>query len=230
LISHGDVPPTARNAGPTFEMGTVVATALSLLVATAAGNPSSKQLPPPRPFTREDRHQHHLNGAGLRADGVTSTAGDPGDFNKKFPTDVPGIFFSGVFTNHTVLQRGPETSAVYGVVVGGAKSVEVTMSGTAESGELESVAGISATVDSSTVAQFGYARWKAVLPAHDAGGAFTLTASCTGCTKQTSTAISDVTFGDIWFCSGQSNMCAEGCARSNTASPLHLCPSLSCMI
>eukprot|EP01051_Picozoa_sp_SAG22_P017011 SAG22_NODE_2529_length_2473_cov_3.477675_4_plen_326_part_00 len=192
---------------PAMARALLAAAALSALAATAAGNPSSRHLPPPRPFSHEDRHQHHLNGAGLRADGVTSTAGDPADFNKRFPTDVPGIFFSGVFTNHTVLQRAPETSAVYGVVVGGAKNVEVAMSGTSESGELEDVAGIAATVDSSTTAQFGYARWKAVLPAHAAGGSFTMTASCTGCgANHTSTAISDVTFGEVWFCSGQSNM------------------------
>ena len=170
----------------------------ALLLAAAAvpasANPSSRHLPPPRPFTHQDRDQHTLNAAGLKSDGSTS---DPSPFSQKFPTDLPGIFFSGIFTNHTVLQRGPETSAVYGVVIGGAAAVQVALSGTAESGEVESVSGITATVDASTLAKFGYARWKAVLPARPAGGSFSVTASCTGCQNQTETTISDVTFGDV---------------------------------
>ena len=35
----------------------------------------------------------------------------------KFPTGVKGVFFSGAFTDHVVLQRGAP-AAVYGVVVG----------------------------------------------------------------------------------------------------------------
>ena len=39
--------------------------------------------------------------------------------------------------------------------------------------------------------------WKAVLPVHEAGGNFSITASCRGCEQQTDTNISDVA---VWDC------------------------------
>ena len=35
-----------------------------------------------------------------------------------FPNETAGIFFSGVFTDHVVLQREPAKAAVYGVIFG----------------------------------------------------------------------------------------------------------------
>lgn len=49
--------------------------------------------------------------------------------------------------------------------------------------------------------------WKALLPPMPAGGSFTITATCTGCTDVNKTiTLTNVTFGDMWYCSGQSNM------------------------
>ena len=48
--------------------------------------------------------------------------------------------------------------------------------------------------------------WKALLKPAAAGGNYTITAACTGCTEDGSFSkvnISDVTFGDVWHCSGQ---------------------------
>ncbi|MEL1265441.1 sialate O-acetylesterase [Pseudoxanthomonas putridarboris] len=45
-------------------------------------------------------------------------------------------------------------------------------------------------------------RWDAVLPALKAGGPYTLTASAGGATQ----TVADVLVGDVWLCSGQSNM------------------------
>ena len=47
------------------------------------------------------------------------------------------------------------------------------------------------------------AAWKALLKPAAAGGNYSITAKCTaGCTGEAS--IVDVTFGDVWYCSGQS--------------------------
>ena len=44
--------------------------------------------------------------------------------------------------------------------------------------------------------------WKAFLPAQEEGGPYNVTMSSSGCAL----SISNVLFGDVWFCSGQSNM------------------------
>ena len=54
-----------------------------------------------------------------------------------------------------------------------------------------------------------YATWKAYLNPTAAGGDYTITANCTGCggdPKYWGASITNVTFGDVWHCSGQSNM------------------------
>lgn len=61
--------------------------------------------------------------------------------------------------------------------------------------------------------------WSLTLPAMDAGGPFTLTASSGG----QSAAIHDVLIGDVWICSGQSNMqmgLAEAISGENTIAEL----------
>ena len=196
-------------------------------------------------FTHADRHAHHLAAAGLDRHGRTAGADSPKCVEGQhtagcqgYPKDSPGIFFSGTFTDNAVLQREAK-SAVYGVVVGATAStkVSVSMSGSADDGSVLAAAPIPATVDMSTSAAFGYARWKATLPEQKAGGNYSITAACAGkCGNQSSVTISDVgspphpirpahrsppvpptaaalkprsaqvTFGDVWFCSGQSNM------------------------
>ena len=44
--------------------------------------------------------------------------------------------------------------------------------------------------------------WKVTLDPTDAGGPYVITASSGDC----QITLSDVLFGDVWFCSGQSNM------------------------
>ena len=48
--------------------------------------------------------------------------------------------------------------------------------------------------------------WKALLRPMESGGSYTISAQCTGCAGNATIAIADVTFGDVWYCSGQSNM------------------------
>jgi hypothetical protein len=188
-------------------------TALHIILASSPAL-ASASIPPAggRLWTHEERHQHHLNAAGLHEDGSTAPPKCEGQCMPPFPTTQKGIFFSGAFTNHTVLQRGTE-AAVYGVVVGATASstVSVAISGKAEDGTAESLSGVTATIDSSTVPKFGYSRWKAVLPSHQAGGNFSVSATCTGCSGgQTVATISGLTYGDVWFCSGQVSAAMRG--------------------
>ena len=49
--------------------------------------------------------------------------------------------------------------------------------------------------------------WRAALKPHpEQGGRATITARCSDCTNTTDTVIENVTWGDVWFCFGQSNM------------------------
>ena len=106
---------------------------------------------------------------------------------------TPAFTFSSGFSSDMVLQRKPAKAAVYGTVPEGNVSVSVAVSGT----------------DSYTVeaAVFDGA-FKAFLQPAAAGGDYTITATCTaGCnSSDVPLVLSRVTFGDVFFCSGQSNM------------------------
>jgi sialate O-acetylesterase len=88
-----------------------------------------------------------------------------------------------VFTDHAVLQRG-QPIRVWGAAKPGA-TVELSLDD----------AKASATADTE-------GRWSATFPARELGAALTLTAQVGG-ERQT---ISDLLVGDVWLCSGQSNM------------------------
>lgn len=98
-------------------------------------------------------------------------------------SDVPARpFLSSMFTSHMVLQR-QRSVPIWGWTTPGA-AVSVSLSG------IEA----KATADAD-------GRWTAWLPPMKAGGPFTLTVSG----PQTVT-LEDVLVGDVWLCSGQSNM------------------------
>ncbi|MBO9711011.1 MAG: sialate O-acetylesterase, partial [Caulobacter sp.] len=88
-----------------------------------------------------------------------------------------------VFTDHAVLQRG-QPIRVWGAARPG-EAVELSL------GEAKA----SATADAQ-------GRWSATFPAREPGAALTLTARSGG-EQQT---LSDLLVGDVWLCSGQSNM------------------------
>jgi sialate O-acetylesterase len=91
---------------------------------------------------------------------------------------------ASVFSDHAVLQRD-QPIRVWGKAAPNA-AVSIDLSGTAAS----------ATADTQ-------GRWSAALPARPAGGgALTLTVQA-GAERQT---VSDLVMGDVWLCSGQSNM------------------------
>lgn len=123
----------------------------------------------------------------------------PPPFGDNCSTDNSGVCFSWTCGDHMVLQRAPHKAAVYGHVNGAASTISVTV---AQVGG--AVYTVPAVVTAGVVAGSKKA-WKAVLKPAAGGGNFSITARCTaGCIGEAS--IADVTFGDIFYCSGQSNM------------------------
>lgn len=135
------------------------------------------------------------------------------------PPPPPTFGFSPVLGDYMVLQQSPAAAAVYGVVPPGAKgpTVIVTVTEGKTSYTVTAKVGKDAThqpygyVNPTTGAQLPVTAntWKALLHPTAAGGDYTITAKCDGCngTGTTTTAtLSGVTFGDMWYCSGQSNM------------------------
>ena len=110
---------------------------------------------------------------------------------------VAAIHYSAVFGDHAVLQRATaaypnQRSALYGSGADENTPVTVTLSSS------------DADVAPETVNAFigADSSWKAFLKPQQAGGEYTITAQ-QGSEKA---VITGVTFGDVWFCSGQSNM------------------------
>lgn len=99
-------------------------------------------------------------------------------------SDLPSTLLDEIFQDHAVLQRDRPIE-IWGV---GAPDDEIRVSFNG--------AAVSTRSDSAGA-------WRSQLPATPAGGPFTLTASAKSGLSQT---ISDVLVGDVWLCSGQSNM------------------------
>ena len=109
-----------------------------------------------------------------------------------FPNETAGSFFSGVFTDHVVLQREPAKAAVYGVIFGAEAGTAVTVTvTTSEGAKLYDAPG---TVMHTEVKAPGgaYAKWKAFLKPAPAGGNFTVSVSCTSCANTTASKLVDV--------------------------------------
>ncbi len=90
---------------------------------------------------------------------------------------------NGMFGDHMVLQAGAPLP-VWGVASPGAK-VEVTLGEASATGTADDAG-----------------RWKVILPAEDSTEPLTLSIS----SGEETVTFTDVLMGDVWFCSGQSNM------------------------
>eukprot|EP00928_Gymnodinium_smaydae_P062080 TRINITY_DN46016_c0_g1_i1.p1 TRINITY_DN46016_c0_g1~~TRINITY_DN46016_c0_g1_i1.p1 ORF type:complete len:801 (-),score=129.37 TRINITY_DN46016_c0_g1_i1:4-2379(-) len=123
-----------------------------------------------------------------------------------------GIHFAGVFSDFAVLQRAPQRAALYGVVVSSRGDLSETSLQVDVELSTDNLRrrGQSLRAQHLEVVNATYARWKVVLEPMDVGGSFDVTASCRGCAPRDQAApassLRNVTFGDVWFCSGQSNM------------------------
>ena len=155
------------------------------------------------------RQQHHHPSAAAVASPAATAAYD----RATDPAASGSAWFAGVFGNSTVLQRGPQRAAVYG---------GLNVSDAADSGVGTAVVQVTVTDDSGAVPPYTVAAtvtsepdssssssssWRAQLRPHGAGGSFSISAAClSGCGVDSAPSrIGDVTFGDVWLCTGQSN-------------------------
>ena len=119
--------------------------------------------------------------------------------NKKFTATtlkllrLGGDFaFASMYQDHMVLQMQPHSAVLWGY---GAEGADVNVSFGEEdypTKVLKTPAGIWA--------------WKVTLKPHCAGGPHTITAYQINGTNTETRNITDVLFGDVWVCGGQSNM------------------------
>lgn len=97
--------------------------------------------------------------------------------------DFGGLKLSPVFANNMVLQRN-QPIVIYGNANGGDK-VEITLDNKKE---------IAITNE--------FGKWKVIFPAMKSGGTHQITIS----SKEENIVLRNILIGDVWFCSGQSNM------------------------
>jgi hypothetical protein len=158
---------------------------------------------------------------------LTSTswcrAWTPGCTSPEPPYGSGFAFLSSIGSN-MVLQQAPAKSAVYGIVVGKPTSVKVTITdldkktsyevdatfnSTKQPFGPEYVGGESDYASAGAYINGPHLTWKAFLKPTPANTNVSISAVCTGCTEDGSYSainITNVTFGDVWHCSGQSNM------------------------
>eukprot|EP00039_Didymoeca_costata_P008455 m.112529 g.112529 ORF g.112529 m.112529 type:complete len:672 (-) comp14091_c0_seq2:383-2398(-) len=118
------------------------------------------------------------------------------------PPPLPTVMFNDSLNDNMVLQREPQTSAVYGSVKLSTPpgNVNVSVVVYVDSGLKHSII---ATIDPKNASH-----WYARIPPMPTGGNVTITASCLqGCDNSSDTAsLYNVTYGDVYLCNGQSNM------------------------
>ena len=99
------------------------------------------------------------------------------------PAQAAGLGFAGIFSDHAVLQRD-QPIAVWGTA-GAGRKLTVTLGGQTATGSADA-----------------HGKWKIQLPPQPAGGPYTLTVTSDGQTASRA----DILVGDVYLCSGQSNM------------------------
>ena len=97
--------------------------------------------------------------------------------------DFGGLKLAAVFTDNMVLQRNKPVP-VYGTANGG-DTIEVTFK-----------------QQKKNVIADEYGKWKITFPAMTQGGPYEMTIQ----SKETKIVLKNILIGDVWFCSGQSNM------------------------
>eukprot|EP01084_Bolivina_argentea_P018292 34046_1 len=114
-----------------------------------------------------------------------------------FRATMTGAQFSGVFSNNTVLQKEPYLSALYGIC--DSPNVDIVVNIKQIDGSFS---------DKLTTKSMSNNDWKVLLnQAMPNGGNYSITLECDKCQNPTNMAVLyNVTFGDVFYCSGQSNM------------------------
>ncbi|KAL3067756.1 hypothetical protein OYC64_022186 [Pagothenia borchgrevinki] len=116
--------------------------------------------------------------------------------------DCDGVLrFASYYKDHMVLQKSPERAVVWGYGSEGAQ-VTFTLSGQKQQNISQ------ATVTNGT--------WRVTLDPVEAGGPYNVTAAVQNITA----VLTDVLFGDVWLCGGQSNMLFKVSGIFNTSEEL----------
>jgi len=111
------------------------------------------------------------------------------------PSAPPGITFNSTQGDMMVLQQAPAKACVYGMLGAGGTGADVEIASTSSGGS-DAAVFIPYQVAAQVTAD---GAWKACLQPHKAGGDFTITAKCTGCSNTTAAVLRHVTFGDVWY-------------------------------
>ena len=115
------------------------------------------------------------------------------------PPETPaGISFNSSFGSMMVLQQAPAKACVVGMLGDGGTAATVKIAAAADPS-------FAAYEVEAEIIGAGPA-FKSCLAPQKAGGDFTITATCTGCVNTTVAVMTQVTYGDVWYCGGQSNM------------------------
>ena len=119
-----------------------------------------------------------------------------------------GLSFSGIFTDNAVLQRAPQLASLYGCAGNASAVAGATVLLALQGVEGGDGGGAPVNLTLPTVVA-GDGSWKVTLPrAFATGGNFSASISCAACPAGSPwwQTISNVVFGDVFVCSGQSNM------------------------
>ncbi|XP_071113719.1 sialate O-acetylesterase-like [Haliotis cracherodii] len=99
--------------------------------------------------------------------------------------------FASYYGNHMVLQQAPQRTIIWGYAAKPGETITLSISGKGE---------VNTTSFNGPMATTPV--WSVQLPAIAAGGPYNITAT----SSEGSIGLTDVLFGDVWICSGQSNM------------------------
>ncbi|XP_072248958.1 sialate O-acetylesterase isoform X5 [Leuresthes tenuis] len=114
--------------------------------------------------------------------------------------------FASYYGDHMVLQKSPQRAVLWGYF--GSEGAHVTVSLSGPINQKTSSAAVTEGI------------WKVTLNPVDAGGPYTVTAASDNSTVN----LTDVMFGDIWLCGGQSNMYFPTSQIFNASEELSLSP------
>ena len=115
---------------------------------------------------------------------------------RDYKANISGIEFATPFTSNAVLQREPHIAAVYGMGESAGLQIKLTLKNE-ENG----------ASDVSTSTSMKNGDWKVLLSkSYPNGGNYTISVECPQCKNNTILTLYNVTFGDVYICTGQSNM------------------------
>ncbi|TNM93463.1 hypothetical protein fugu_001639 [Takifugu bimaculatus] len=119
------------------------------------------------------------------------------------PRQDAKLRFASYYGDHMVLQKSPESAVLWGY---GPKGVVITVY----------LSGPTQQQRSAEAAKDGI--WRVSLDPVEAGGPYSVTATC----ESSTATLTDVLFGDIWLCGGQSNMAFQTSRIFNSLEELNL--------